>query len=247
MVRPSPPTSPLPDPSAGSPVPDVDSVDSVDSVEGLARLLRELKIRAGDPSLRELERLTRDRPTPLRRDTISQVCNGSRFPSKNFLVEFIRACGVTDPAEEARWIGAWERVALRREAQISVTHGQESSLVATPHDGEHESASRTAENKQHRGRKERVAAIVVQIQQLLTGDELAVLRALEQKISTISDGRLEVDHLVQIAEMRLPDASDNHVSSVLRSLIARGYLRISPSGRYEISPEGREVLMRRVR
>jgi tetratricopeptide (TPR) repeat protein len=92
-------------------------------VEELAACVQKLYVRAGAPSLRDLEKLARDatgllpgtnqRRVPLGRNSINQMLRGRSFPRKAFFLTFIALCGV--PLEtDRRWEEAWERVALRR-------------------------------------------------------------------------------------------------------------------------------------
>ncbi|MEU3572552.1 helix-turn-helix domain-containing protein [Kitasatospora sp. NPDC036755] len=72
--------------------------------------MRRLRLRAGSPSLRELEtRAARGGPVShLPRSTLHGVLAGQRGCTERVLVEFVRACGV-GPAEEAEWVTALRR------------------------------------------------------------------------------------------------------------------------------------------
>ncbi|MFI8265555.1 helix-turn-helix domain-containing protein [Streptomyces sp. NPDC085665] len=79
--------------------------------------MRELRLRAGNPSLRELEK----RATPasgtvtlLPRSTLSAVLNGTRPCRRDLLADFVRACGVTKESEITRWLSAWDRIEAAR-------------------------------------------------------------------------------------------------------------------------------------
>ncbi|MEU1290097.1 helix-turn-helix domain-containing protein [Kitasatospora sp. NPDC005856] len=73
--------------------------------------MRRLRLRAGSPSLRELEtRAVRGTVSHLPRSTLHGVLAGERDCTERVLVEFVRACGV-GPAEEAEWVAALRRTA----------------------------------------------------------------------------------------------------------------------------------------
>ncbi|MFE0458529.1 helix-turn-helix domain-containing protein [Kitasatospora sp. NPDC058965] len=76
----------------------------------LLHAMSRLRLRAGNPSLRELEqRAFRNGVSHLPHSTLHGVLCGRRDCSRPVLVEFVRACGV-GPARERDWIAAWERV-----------------------------------------------------------------------------------------------------------------------------------------
>nr|BFD95931.1 hypothetical protein KitaXyl93_72910 [Kitasatospora sp. Xyl93] len=71
--------------------------------------MRRLRLRAGSPSLRELEaRAVRAAVSHLPRSTLHGVLAGERDCTERVLIEFVRACGA-GPAEEAEWIAALHR------------------------------------------------------------------------------------------------------------------------------------------
>lgn len=75
--------------------------------------MRDLRLRAGNPSLRELENRATAHPgavTVLPRSTLGAVLNGTRRCRRDFLADFVRACGVTRESEVMRWVGAWDRI-----------------------------------------------------------------------------------------------------------------------------------------
>ncbi|MFD4656101.1 helix-turn-helix domain-containing protein [Kitasatospora sp. NPDC058444] len=73
--------------------------------------MRRLRLRAGSPSLRELEaRAVRGAVSHLPRSTLQGVLAGERDCTERVLVEFVRACGV-GPAAEAEWVAALRRTA----------------------------------------------------------------------------------------------------------------------------------------
>lgn len=93
--------------------PGLDDLDPTGAatLEELALLLRRLHTRAGKRTYRELEKWAEAQRLVLARATISEVLRAKRLPSKQFMVTFVRACGVA-PGETAQaWIAAWEKVA----------------------------------------------------------------------------------------------------------------------------------------
>jgi transcriptional regulator with XRE-family HTH domain len=75
--------------------------------------MRRLRLRAGSPSLRELEtRAVRGAVSHLPRSTLHGVLAGERDCTERILVEFVRACGA-GPGEEAEWRAALHRVGAR--------------------------------------------------------------------------------------------------------------------------------------
>jgi carbohydrate kinase (thermoresistant glucokinase family) len=92
------------------------------SVGELAACLRRVRLCAGKPSLRALERQTvraggflpgtRLERVSLTRSTLSDVLLGRKFPGKAFLLTFVEACGI-DLAGDPRWAQAWDRLAAR--------------------------------------------------------------------------------------------------------------------------------------
>ena len=77
---------------------------AVDPIAGFAARLREYKIRAGNPSVRDLERLTREMGRPYPRTTIDDKLVGRSRADWEFVRTFVRACarhaGVPDAMVE---------------------------------------------------------------------------------------------------------------------------------------------------
>ncbi|MFE6889967.1 FxSxx-COOH system tetratricopeptide repeat protein [Streptomyces sp. NPDC057694] len=92
------------------------SVDpsSARSKEDLARFLSMLRVRADSPSYRELEKSASGLGIgqALPRTTLGEVLRGRRFPSKAFLLTFVRLCGVP-PGEIHVWENTWNRLAVQ--------------------------------------------------------------------------------------------------------------------------------------
>lgn len=93
-------------------VPEPDDVDpgAARNVAEFALCLRQLRARAGHPSLRDLEQRARRRGGRLPRSSVSDALAGRRLPRKELVLDLIRTCGI-DPAVDARWIRAWNRIA----------------------------------------------------------------------------------------------------------------------------------------
>jgi hypothetical protein len=118
---------------------------AVHTLDHLARLLRMVRAKANQPSLRQLEDRTRTRQgsTFLSRTAASEMLNGTRLPRKDVMVSFLKVCAVPDEALEP-WIRAWERLAInqgpkaRREAaQLTAENDElsqrlENSASASP-------------------------------------------------------------------------------------------------------------------
>lgn len=82
----------------------------------LLHAMRELRLRAGKPSLRELQERAKATPTAvtmLPRSTLGAVLNGTRHCRRDTLAYFVRACGVKEP-EVMRWLAAWDRIEASR-------------------------------------------------------------------------------------------------------------------------------------
>lgn len=86
--------------------------EPAESVAGYIHDLRALKVRAGQPSLQELQRRS-----GIARSTLSDALNPRRreLPRLEVCLALVRACGVT-PAEEAQWRARWQHIAQAREA-----------------------------------------------------------------------------------------------------------------------------------
>ncbi|OKJ43848.1 hypothetical protein [Streptomyces sp. CB01580] len=80
---------------------------------------------------------------------------------------------------------------------------------------------------------------------LLSDDEQVLLEALSSSVSGTHSSRIDLCRLAEIADVSLPAASAGHVVSVLRSLMARDFLRKGADGNYMVSDAGRRALTRR--
>ena len=83
---------------------------AVRTPDGLVAMLRLIRIRADNPSVRTLEARTRHSTPPLSKTAVAEMLRGVRFPGKAVMVSFLQACGVPEDAMEP-WLRAWERVA----------------------------------------------------------------------------------------------------------------------------------------
>lgn len=97
--------------------------------------MRDLRLRAGNPSLRELEKratASSGAVTVLPRSTLGAVLNGTRNCRREFLADFVRACGVTKEPEVMRWLAAWDRIEAYRNGTAS--SGMHQRLAALEED-----------------------------------------------------------------------------------------------------------------
>ena len=88
-------------------------IETVSTRAGLTALLQEVHIRAGMPSVRDLEARTRH---AVSKTVAAEILNGVRFPRKTAMVAFLRACRVQD-TELQSWQRAWDRVAPRSQGR----------------------------------------------------------------------------------------------------------------------------------
>ncbi|MFI8504841.1 helix-turn-helix domain-containing protein [Streptomyces sp. NPDC085524] len=108
----------------------------------LLHAMQNLRLRAGNPSLRELENRAKPRfstVTLLPRSTLGAVLNGTRPCRREFLGHFVRACGVTNEAEVMRWLQAWDRIEASRTG--TVNHDMHHRLTALEEDLHHTKAA----------------------------------------------------------------------------------------------------------
>jgi len=82
---------------------------AVRTLDDLADLLRKVRRRAGQPSLRDLEARTRRGPSFVSKTVAGEVLHGARFPRMAVMVALLQACGVRDGDLEP-WRQAWERL-----------------------------------------------------------------------------------------------------------------------------------------
>ncbi|MCX5410144.1 helix-turn-helix domain-containing protein (plasmid) [Streptomyces sp. NBC_00335] len=104
----------------------------------LLHAMRELRVQAGKPSLRELEDRARANPedvTMLPRSTLGAVLNGTRQCRRDLLAYFVRACGVTKESEVMRWLAAWDRIEASRNG--TANHNMHQRLTALEEDLHH--------------------------------------------------------------------------------------------------------------
>ena len=81
-------------------------LDAVRTRAELAAKLRNVRIRDGMPSLRELETRTRRDATPLTKTVVAEMLKGQRLPKREVMLSFLRACHVRDDSMES-WRRAW--------------------------------------------------------------------------------------------------------------------------------------------
>ncbi|MFF3312991.1 hypothetical protein [Streptomyces sp. NPDC002952] len=89
------------------------------ALKEFARELSRLHIRCGEPSLRDLERATKDGSYPLKPSTLSEAFRGKRLPSQRLVVGLVRHLVGTKEAER-EWVDRWITVRqLQKEAASS--------------------------------------------------------------------------------------------------------------------------------
>jgi hypothetical protein len=81
----------------------------VETVAQLAASLRQLRLRAGNPALREIERLGSRHGRALPRSTVAGVLAGRHKPRRDLLLDLIEVLGVPED-DFADWVAAWEKV-----------------------------------------------------------------------------------------------------------------------------------------
>ncbi|WP_405822304.1 helix-turn-helix domain-containing protein [Streptomyces sp. NBC_01390] len=75
----------------------------------LLEAMHQVRLAAGQPSLREMQRRARELGAgPLPRSTVADVLAGLRMPSEDLLIAYVRACGHHDQ-HVVQWRGAWAR------------------------------------------------------------------------------------------------------------------------------------------
>jgi hypothetical protein len=102
-------------PSRPGPFGDLDP-SGVTTLTQLAELLRQCRVRAGNPSLRDIERHGEKQGQALPRSTVAGVLAGRRAPRRDLLLALLAAFGVPE-ADRAAWASAWERAVSGRPAE----------------------------------------------------------------------------------------------------------------------------------
>lgn len=102
--------------SRSGPFGDLDP-SGVTTLTQLAALLRQCRVRAGNPSLRDIERLGEKRGHVLPRSTVNGVLTGRRGPRRDLLLALLDAFGVPD-GDRAAWTNAWERAVAGQPAEV---------------------------------------------------------------------------------------------------------------------------------
>ncbi|MDN5757177.1 MAG: hypothetical protein L0H59_01400 [Tomitella sp.] len=99
-----------------SPRGDVDPLGAT-TIADFAACLRDLRVRAGNPSYRTLALWGERNNMPLPRSTVRDALTGLRLPGRSLVLSFVRACGV--PPDDHRWEVAWTQLAGRGTAQTA--------------------------------------------------------------------------------------------------------------------------------
>ena len=165
------------------------------SVAEFALCLRQVRARAGHPSLRELELSARRSGRRLPRSSVSDALAGRRLPRKELVLDFIRTCGI-DPAAEARWAAAWMRLADQTSPDSPVPPSDPVGMAEVN--------------------------ALVEAERVLA-DAAQARRAADQEIADLkADAQRQVRQLLAEAETTLHDA---RLSAVLARDVARTGLR----------------------
>ena len=113
--------------SRPGPFGDIDP-SGVTTLTQLADLLRQCRVRAGNPSLRDIERLGEKRGYTLPRSTVAGVLAGRRAPRRDLLLALLDAFGLPE-ADWTAWTSAWEKTVGGRPEEPT-------DIVSAPADGE---------------------------------------------------------------------------------------------------------------
>jgi TIR domain-containing protein/helix-turn-helix protein len=97
----------------------------VETPSELAQALRDLRVFAGSPTLREIADRARDQGLHAAYTTIGNAESGKHFPRLEVLEAFVRGCGVA-PEEVEQWRDAWRRASANR--LVSVRESSRSRL-----------------------------------------------------------------------------------------------------------------------
>lgn len=84
-------------------------LDALRTVADLAAVLRKVRVRAGNPSLRAIQQWATDHGRSLPRTTVADMLSGRRLPRLAVLLDFLSACGVPDERRND-WMDAWSRI-----------------------------------------------------------------------------------------------------------------------------------------
>jgi hypothetical protein len=103
-------------PGISVPSGDIDPAQ-IRTLDDLVFYLRRLRLRAGNPSLRQLQKWARDNSKPgndlaLPRSSVADALAGQHLPPRRLVLALVEACGVKPDALDP-WADAWERVAVR--------------------------------------------------------------------------------------------------------------------------------------
>lgn len=95
------------------------SADSGDPLRSFASRLQDLRASSGNPSVRELEKLTKDIGSPYRRSTIQDKLSGKSKPDWTFVKTFVRACHKNAGKSDEPNMEAWRKVHLAMARQLA--------------------------------------------------------------------------------------------------------------------------------
>jgi hypothetical protein len=103
----------------------------VETLAHLAASLRQLRLRAGNPALREIERLGKRHGHPLPRSTVAGVLSGRHKPRRDLLLALIDVLGVRKE-DTAGWVAAWEKVIAGQPDEDPVDTGNDALGLVPP-------------------------------------------------------------------------------------------------------------------
>ena len=105
---------------------DIDPLDAT-TVAEFADCLRQVRVRAGNPSYRTLQQWGERNSIPLPRSTVQDALTGRRLPRKALVLALVRALGI--PAGDRRWEIAWTRLADQASKSASPRGSLQQSLT----------------------------------------------------------------------------------------------------------------------
>ncbi len=237
-----------------------------------AKDLRSLRISHGNPSLQKISELAGLHGRGLVKSTLSDIFNGVRLPEFDSLMSLVPALLISDsPAltsssqrvsrDDPRleeWRTRWKRLkGLQTESQDDTVANPEPDQESAPEleiepDLESDLESTPEPEPEPEPAPERAlspAALLKilrrQLAQPLSDDEYILLDALAFPAPRSAPGRPGLNRIAETAVTCLSQASAGHITSVLRSLTARGFLQPGPDGHHTITDAAIRALARR--
>ncbi|GED85799.1 helix-turn-helix transcriptional regulator [Streptomyces sp. 6-11-2] len=215
------------------------------ALSDFAKELVRLRISRGGPSLREISRLTGEHGRNLAASTLSEIFNGVRLPELDSLMSLVRALlafdthgaghvGRNDPRLE-EWRTHWKRLKVLQ---------TESGGVSEPSPAEQEPIAGIDEFSAP-SPAVLLNMLESQLGKPLSEDEHRLLNALAFPTASPPGGQVDLSRIAETAVACFPESSAGHITSVLRSLIARNFLLTGRDSNYAISDAALRALARR--